>query len=198
MPPVHVSNTYVEPDDLIVFYDTDRVLDLVSDTALGAPRATVADLSASGSAAYRRALAIIQSAAGDVDSHCQMGKRYTRENLETIVNDYWDAPADQAKAKRARILQQIVADLTFGLLLSRRGYTGDQLRQQAPRYEEALKTLDRLAQGIQVFDLDANVNASVPVRVSIGLTSYRPSLDNAMFGIWPNWPYGRLNGPFPY
>lgn len=188
-----MANSYITPADLVLFYDSDRVLNLVSDAKAAA---AAGDLSTPGSPAYQRAQIAVQSAAGDVDSHCQMGKRYTRENLEAMVAAFLADPNDHAKAKRARVLQQIVADLAFGILLGRRGYTGDQLRRQAPRYEEALKSLERLAAGVQVFDLDDNVNAGVPRRVTLGLRSYRPSLDNAMFGIWPEDDQGRINGPF--
>ena len=185
-----MAATYILPVDLVTFYDSTRVLDLLSDTTTAA---TLADLSSSGSAPYALAILAIRRAAGDVEQHCQFGKRYTRETLEGIITAGLAAPSDEAKQKRMVALQSLVADLTFGYLMSRRGHAAAQMRELAPRYDEALAKLEKLAAGYLVFDIDANVAAGRPVSVQMGKNRYMPSLDNKMFGVWPDGPYGRTN-----
>ncbi len=189
------SLSYLNPVDLVRFYDSRRVLQLASDTGV---IAVIADLSNSSSAPYGIVLNAIRTAASDVDSHCQQGKRYTRSVLETFVSEAVASPADEAKQKRMALLQQLVADLAYGLLASRRGYTGDSLKAWAPRYETALVTLERLAQGFQIFDDDNSINAGVPSSVQIGKNRYRPTDSNRLFGIFPDSlnPYGAGGGGY--
>lgn len=185
-----MAATYILPLDLVTFYDSNRVLELLTDDD---DPAALVDLSNVASGPYIRALNAITVAASTLDSHCQMGKRYTRANLEAIIAAYVAAPTDAAKSKRAALIRQMVADQAFGLLMSRRGFTGEQMREMAPRYDESLRLLDKLASGHMVFDLDANVNAGVPSSVSIGQNVYRPGSDNPMFGVWCDFPYNRNN-----
>ena len=183
------NENYITPLELVTYYDKRRVLDLASDTGA---TAVIADLSSSGSAAYGFVAAAIRTAAGMLDSHCQMGKRYTRSVLEAIITAALAAPADEAKMKRAAMIRQMVADLAYGVMLGRRGYSADATKNLAPRYEEALATLERLAQGLQVFDLDANIEAGRPHAVRIGRLSYRPGAFNRLFGIWEDGIDGTL------
>lgn len=192
-----MAATYIVPTDLLTFYDRSRVLELTADDTdgTGTP-ATAADLSNTASAPYAIAINAIYTAASTLDSHCQLGKRYARADLETIISAYLADSTNVAKRKRAALIQQVVADLAFGVLMSRRGFTADQMKEMAPRYEEALLVLEKLAAGMLVFDLDANLNASVPRSVTIGLNVYKPSADNKMFGIWCDQPYVRNNSTY--
>lgn len=189
--------TYIQPADLVRFYDTTRILDLLSDDNTAA---LLTDLSNPSSTAYGTAILAIRRAAADVDQHCQFGKRYTRATLEQIITDATAAsPGDddyQALQKRMVSIQSLVADLSYGYLLGRRGHAADAMRELAPRYEEALKILEKLAAGLLVFDIDANVNAGVPASVQIGKNRYLPSADNRMFGVWCDGPYSRSNDRF--
>ena len=187
------SASYLHPDELVKYYDARRVLQLASDT--GTP-ATLSDLSNSASAGYGLVNSAIRTAASDLDSHCQMGKRYTRASLEEIISAAFAAPTNEALNKRAGMIRQLVADLAFGVLASRRGYHGEQLKALAPRYDMALLTLERLSQGFQVFDLDANIEAGVPKSVRIGLRQYRPGLYNRMFGVFEDTPRSGFLNPF--
>lgn len=180
------SASYLNPADLVTYYDRRRVLQLASDTGTAA---TIADLSDDDSAAYAFVLSCIRSAASDLDSHCQMGKRYTRATLEEIISDAVAAPTDEAKQKRAAMIRQLVADLAFGILASRRGYVADALKMLAPRYDTALVTLERLSQGFQIFDVDAAIDAGAPSSVQIGKNVYRPSQYNRMFGVFEDTRY---------
>lgn len=189
-----MAATYILPADLPLFYDANRVLELLVDHSDTSVDATLADLTNTSSGPYLIAINAIRSAASDVDQHCQEGKRYTRADLEAIIADAIANPADEAKQKRAATIRQVVADLTFGYLMARRGYAADQMDKMAPRYRDALDVLAKLAQGVRVFDLDSALQASGPARVAIGSNAYRPSLDNKMFGVWADTPNERLFG----
>lgn len=178
---------YITPALLPTFYDTNRVLDLLSDTSVDA---TVADLSSTSSAPYLTCLQAIRDAGSEIDQHAQQGKRYTRDDLENIITEAVAAPADEVKQKRAAALRRLCADLTFYFLLIRRGFTADRMESLAPRAEAAWKTLDELANGIRILDLDANLAASIPKRVRIGSQKYLPSANNHLFGIWYDGPFG--------
>lgn len=180
-----MSLSYLTPTDLVTFYDSRRVLELASDSGLVA---LIADLSNTASGPYTVCNAAIRSAAADVDSHCQVGRRYQRSTLEGIITDALSAPMDEAAQKRAAILRQLVADLAFGFLMSRRGYAEDRMKLLAPRYDMALETLASIASGMMVFDLDDNIAAGLPSAVPIGLNKYRPSLNNRLFGVWEDTP----------
>jgi hypothetical protein len=175
------SESYLDPAELVTYYDTRRVLQLSSDTGA---TAVIADLSNSASAPYGRVLSAIRFAASELDSHCQQGKRYTRSTLEAIISAAAAAPADEGLQKRAALIKQLVADLAFGVLASRRGYTADSLKDLAPRYETALGTLERLANGIQIFDIDETITRGAPSVVQIGRYGYRPQANNRLFGIF--------------
>lgn len=96
---------------------------------------------------------------------------YARTDLEGLIAALTDPliTADTAlllaATKRAALLKQMVADLTFGRLMARRGYTAAAMKEMAPQYDGALQMLLDLAGGRRVFDLDANKSAGVPSTV---------------------------------
>lgn len=190
-----MSASYLDPDELPDYYDLNRILDLATDDG---EKALEADLSDDSSDAYRIVLTQIRRAASDLDSHCQQGKRYTRAVLEQIIADAQAAPANEGLQKRAAIIRSLVADLAFGMLVSRRGHSADTLQKLAPRYESALITLERLAQGVLVFDIDGAIQRGAPSTVRIGSRQYRPSLFNRMFGVFEDTPgiYGGQGGTY--
>ena len=188
-----MAESYLDPSELVLYYDTRRVLQLASDTGAVA---VIADLSDDDSAPYARVNAAIRFAAGQLDSHCQQGKRYTRATLEAIVTAADAAPSDEGLNKRAAMIKQLVADLAFGVLASRRGYVADALANLAPRYETALATLERLAQGIQIFDVDIAITRGVPSSVAIGRNNYRVQSFNRMFGVFEDSLGGGRVSPF--
>lgn len=177
-----VANGYILPAEILLFYDKRRVLQMASDD--NDVPALETDLSNSATDAYQFVNNAILSASADLDMHCQQGKRYTRANLEQAIADANASPTSSGLVKRAQAVKQLVADLAYGLILSRRGMSSERVMSMAPRYEAAEAALEKLALGITVFDLDANINAGVPTTALIGLRSYRPSFDNPMFGVW--------------
>lgn len=177
---------YITPAEMLVFYDSNKVLMLASDSSTPA---TTTELANSSSTAYSIVYQAIQNAAGEIDSHCQIGRRYSRADLETIAeeaaNPTGATTAEQAQqVKRGAPLRRLTADLAFGFLMARRGYTAERMRALAPQYEAALMTLERLMNGLRVFDMDEQLAASAPSRVTIGSQVYRPSANNRMFGTW--------------
>lgn len=189
-----LQNTdYLQPAELFLFYDKRRVLQLLSDTNVPVVEASIDT--------NTRAIQLIRAASSRIDARCQVGKRYSRTDLETIASDARTAnegldPTGYAtKWKRFVVLQQLTADLVFGDLMAVRGLAADQMKQLAPRYEEALLLLEMLYQGQTIFDLDGPKEAGVPVRVQIGKNQLSSVNFNRMFGIWPGGPanpYGLL------
>jgi len=180
---------YLLPDELPTYYDARRVLELCND--LGDGSATLADLSNPASTPYQLVAAAILTESANIDSALQVGSRYARTELEQLILDLSDPvilanPYMLANAKkRVQMLKQMVADLTFGRLMARRGYTGGQLTEMAPQYAGALQQLNLLAEGRRIFDLDAPKNAGVPSTVKIGTTSnglFAPIQGSNLFG----------------
>lgn len=172
---------YIEPVALPIFYDTTRVLQLVTD---GDEPAELADLTNTGSDAYAIAIQACRDASSDIDQRCQQGKRYTRADLEAIITAADAAPSDEVLQKRASALKRLAADLAFYYLVTRRGFAADRIRALVPRADAALEALDQLSVGVRILDLDANLAAAGPRRVKLGSKVYKPSQDNRMFGIW--------------
>ena len=175
-----VGSQYITPADLASFYDSRRVLQLAVDSTTPA---LITDLSNASTPAYQTVNQAILTAASDIDSHAQVGQRYSPSDLNYLIINWQNNPTIPQYAKSAALLRQLTADLAFGILAARRGYAGDTLKMYAPRYEPALVTLERLAEGYQVFNLCAQLNASIPqiARIAGGVT--RPSRWNRMFGV---------------
>lgn len=184
-----MAREYLTPAELVNFYDSRRVLELAND--LGDGSATLSDLSNVNSTPYLIVSTAVRSVSAEIDSAVQVGNRYARTDLEQLILDLSDPIilADsvllEAAKKRAAILKQMVADLTFGRLMSRRGYTAQAMEDMAPQYAGALKLLLDLSNGRRIFDLDAPKNAGMPARVSIGidgLSPFAPVQASPLFG----------------
>lgn len=179
------ATDYCQPAELLYYYDKRRLYELASDT-----NNPLDDSSFLSSPAV---LALLNAVAAKIDARCQQGKRYARLDLETIASDARANPSDAAKAKRFAILNQLAADLFFGDLMARRGYGADQMKQLAPRYEDALLLLEQLFQGAAIFDLDPTINAGVPSVQTLDRNRLMGTDFNRMFGIWPQTPGSYVN-----
>lgn len=178
---------YLLPPQILDYYDSRRVLELLSDT--GSP-VTVGTLNTVS--VLTRA---IDAASAEVDAALQVGRRYDRAQLESICSAA-DAPgAIEADRRRAAPIKELVAHLVFGRLMARRGYSADKMRQLAPMYDEALAKLDRLSSGEAILDVDANKSAGVPTQVTRGSQKVRWSQFSSMFGVFPDSPNAYL---YPY
>lgn len=173
-----IGSSYITPLDLASFYDQRRVLQLAVDSTTPA---VIADLSNVNSVAYGNVNRAIMTAAADIDSHAQVGQRYSPSDLQNLIT-FWQAnPTNQEAQKGAGLIRQLTADLAFGILCGRRGYTGQTLEAYAPRYSSALTTIERLAEGYQILSICSNLQASVPQVTQIGGCVTRPSLWNRLF-----------------
>jgi len=180
---------YLFPYDLPKYYDLRRVLELAND--LGDGGATEANLSNSASAPYQLIENMIRLVSSELDSAVQVGSRYARTDLETIISDLTDpvilADAELLKAakKRAALLQGLVADLTFGRLMARRGYTAAAMIEQAPQVDQALKKVLDLSNGQRIFDLDDPKTSGRPQRDTLGANvtgALTPVRNSPLFG----------------
>ncbi len=177
---------YLTASDLSAFYDARRVGELLSDSDV--PLA-VAQIDAAPVF-----ILLSNAASAEVDAACQVGRRYTRGDFEKMISDAVSFPNDSAIVKRVGLLKQLVADLVYSRLLSRRGYSGDTLERLAPRAAAAEDMLRQLANGTRVFDLDANISAGVPSVVVIGSRRLTSGYYNNLFGFWPNSPSADPSG----
>ncbi len=173
-----MAREYLTPAELVNFYDSRRVLELANDVGDGS--ATLSDLSNVNSTPYLIVSTAIRSVSAEIDAAVQVGNRYARTDLEQLVLDLSDgviladATLLEAAKKRVAILKQMVADLTFGRLMSRRGYTAQAMEEVAPQYAGASKLLVDLGNGRRIFDLDSPKNAGVPRKAAIGVDGLSP------------------------
>lgn len=175
---------YITNSEFLNYYDTRRVLELVSDTGVSAattdlPTSTVLTTA-------------IRNASSRLDSAVQSGQRYQRADIENIVVAANVPLAPAADVSRAEPIKSLVAHLAYGYLASRRGFAGDALRRMAPLYEDAEERLNELASGERVLDLDAAKAATVPSAATIGTNNVKFTQYNLMFGVWPGNPINYL------
>ena len=186
---------YLTPAQLTVWYDTTRLYQLIRDDGVDA---TASDLTDTGSAAYQLLAAIITGVSAEIDSALQVGRRYARTDLETMVDDALAVGATAADLKRVTVLYRLVADLTFGALVSRRGFSAASMAELCPRYEDAQRTLAALADGGRVFDMEPPKTAGMPTRVQIGTGISNTVRNSRLFGQFPVYgPGSEWVGGFP-
>lgn len=185
-----MASAYLTPSQFVARYDSRRVCQLISDS--GTP-ASVSDLTTNGTAANLVLMQLILEASSLIDAACSVGKRYSRSDLEALIDTETatlasgSATQDEKNAsiKKVALLHRLCADLTWGNLIARRGFAAEAIREQAPMYEGALNMLEQLYQGARVFDLDVNQQAGVPDNTIIAKNRINSSSFNKMFGVWP-------------
>jgi phage gp36-like protein len=136
---------YATPEAVLLRYDSRRVGALCSDTG--------SQVTASALLTDPVLAELLEDASGMIDSALLRGGRYTQSDLVALTG------------MDAKLLQRLVCDIAYGLLVSRRGYTAQELQANAPGYVSALAMLDRLAAGEAVFNVEENVLAGKPKRV---------------------------------
>lgn len=178
---------YITAAQMLARYDSRRVAELNSDTGSPVtPTDPVSVTSIFGAAAY--------DASAMVDTALQAAGRYRRDILAALV-------ADPDPSKGAPIVR-VVCDLTYFLMLNRRGLPAAEIDRLAPNYKGAKQWLDDLASGKTVLDITASIDAGLP---SSGLTNVNDPLRvsnwNRGFGIYPP-QYGAqgygYTGPYGY
>lgn len=140
-------STYASPDDMMLRYDVRRLGQLCTDNDTQLTTEQLVQ-----SAILQEA---ITDASGLVESAVMVGGRYSVTDLLTL-ND-----------NPKRFLARLVCDLTYGFLVSRRGFNSNDIGSLAPGYANALKLLDELRAGTWIFANDAAIEASKPKRVQL-------------------------------
>jgi phage gp36-like protein len=122
---------YATPQDLLIRYDERRVADLVSDTGTRSAAPLTSPVVA----------AVLEDAAGIIDSACRVGGRYSIADLAAMAGS------------GHYLLVRLSCDIAYGLLVARRGYSTTDMKVMAPQLEFANKMLDDLRKGDRVLDI---------------------------------------------
>ncbi len=183
---------YVTPAQMLIWYDSNRVLQLVRDDGIDA---SAADLVNSSSDAYQLLVQLELGVESEIDAALQVGQRYSRTDLEALISNAEANPDDRAAQKRASILIRLAADLLYAALVTRRAFGATQIAELCPRYEIAQQTLAELGDGALIFDLDAPKSAGIPVRVKLGSGIDNSIRNSRLFGVFsPNSDGGLFYG----
>lgn len=140
---------YLTNDEFLDFYDRRRVASFLSDT--GVP--VVDGLLATDARLAR----LIKSAEGRVNIACRVGRRYDPASLIAY-----------AATDLGTVLKELVADLAWHGLISRRGLKEEETAALAPRYAMAEQTLELLRLGERVFEIDDAPQAGLPGYTTLG------------------------------
>ena len=164
---------YLTPNEFLLFYDARRMLEYASDSGTAAT-----DISQN-----LIVLRAIQGASSELDNALQKGGRYLRQTIEDICDAARVDGAAEADQKRAASIFELVAHLTYGRLVSRRGTSAEALRQLCPMYEEAQRRIADISNGVEVFDIAANINAAKPQTTPIGRKGHSITTGNRLFSV---------------
>lgn len=171
---------YLTAAEFLLYYDERRVRQLCTDSTVP----VTGDLSNNPIL-----LTCFRSASAELDSAIQVSRRYDREAIEQLCADSRAVSAPAEVRKRAEAVKEIVADLAWGRLISRRGHSADEMGRLAPRYALAQERIARLVNGDAIFDFDAPKDAGVPS--SVGIAEDRVPLSRLpLFAYYPpgGWP----------
>lgn len=161
---------YATAAQLLSRYDSRRVAELNSDTGTAVtPTDPVSVSSPVGAALY--------DASAMLDSALQSGRRYSRTALATLVAD--------ADASKGSPIVRMVCDIAMARLLMRRGLPAGEIDRQVPGYKDALTWMQRLANGEDVLDIAANLDAGLPEAALTDVWDVKLTSNfNGMFGRW--------------
>ena len=137
--PVSGASAYCTIGELLDRYDARIIAQWLSDNERQLSHADVL--------ASTRLTELLQDASGWVESACLVGQRYTPDDLAALTGN------------SKRFLTRLVADLTIGMVRSRRAHNEDA---PMPQFEQALETLNRLRLGERIFGLQGNMTAGNP------------------------------------
>ncbi len=172
---------YVTPLQMVTYYDSRRILQLLTDDETDA---VAGDLTDTGSDAYLLLVPLIRSVEAEIDGALQVGGRYSRSDMEGYITAAAAGGATEAEKKRAALLQRLAADLVFGSLVTRRGFVAAEVKDHCPRYEAAQQMLADLGDGKLIFDSDAHIAAGKPVPQRIGTQIDNTIRESRLFGIF--------------
>jgi phage gp36-like protein len=153
---------YATPAQFLVRYDARRLGQLVRDDGT---KATPAELLSDDNLA-----AVLDDASGMIDAAVLRGGRYESSDLTDLTG--------QSEA----YLVRLCCDLAYGLLVERRGFSQGEAQVSAGGYTRALQTLDQLAEGQRVFNVDKAIQAGKPRRAVIDKKLQLISSTRRLFG----------------
>lgn len=125
--PDSASSSYCTGDEFLARYDQRIVADMLGDD--GNPVSTV------GLSTNTRLVMLLKQASGRLEASCAMGERYRPADLQALTGNAHE------------FLAGLVADLAYGLVMSRRG----MFEEAPPRVKDAEATLARLSEGALIF-----------------------------------------------
>lgn len=102
----------------------------------------------------------LNRAAGMITAACRVGQRYQYDDLVTL---------SEGTDPGSYVIQQLNADLAFGLLNARRGLSMEELSVQAPMWAFAQDYLNQLRLGERIFDIAGDADAGLPDVVRLGV-----------------------------
>jgi phage gp36-like protein len=166
---------YITASDFLKCYDSRRVGQLLNDND---------EQMFSSQILNSTVLAeLLRQATKMIDSACAVGARYDPTELASLALD----------TDAGGFIRRVCADIAFGLLVKRRGYSLSETQDLAAGYTEAMGFLDQLRLGERIFDLPGVPEAGLPDVARLGINSTGTSVarNSRFFGITPTTrPYG--------
>ena len=138
---------YATPSDWITRTDVRRLGDLANDTGV---RATPTQL-----LTHARILAVLDDAAGLIDSAIMAGGRYSPADLAALGTN------------SLALLVRLNCDLAYGMLLEAREYTQAEAASMSPGYARGLMLLTKLREGEWIFVTDGAIEAGLPTTAEL-------------------------------
>ncbi len=126
---------YATPADMILFFDSRTIGDLVSDDTTR--------VSEANQATNAKLIGALDAASGQINAACLQGERYTIADIGGLIGD-----------SRA-FLEQLTCELTMAVLWRRKPYSEDN-QSQVDAIQRADETMKRLRSGEWVWDVADN------------------------------------------
>ena len=150
---------FISPEEFLDFYDSRRVADFLYDgsyDSLGT-KPTRNEMLSYGSIANTRIRQAIAIATDRIVAAASVGKRYTRQELESIVTTPGGGVFEQSRGPDFWLLARITADLTFGEIVRRRALPASQYQELSSTFQQAEQYLEMLRQGVRIFSSVKNL-----------------------------------------
>lgn len=152
---------YCTPDYFVQCYDVRVICDYLSDTGVPVIDLETNPFQPGDLDNNATLLRILTQATQKLKMAVRQSNRYTLAMLDAMYADV-DTPTS---AGRQDEISRLVADLAYGLLISRRGLSLEEVTKLAPNYQEALDRLEALKKNQEIFDDANSVVAEAGVQV---------------------------------
>jgi len=136
-------------------YDQNRICELLSDSLTGAI-VPVNTLPSNPTLAL-----LLLQASAEFDSAALVANRYNQ-------TDIYNASQNSTSSTGA-LIQRIVGDIAFGLLVMRRGLSTEETDALAPMYRQAQAMLRDISLGKRILNLGLDSAAGLPSKTILGL-----------------------------